>query len=115
MRIKAAFVTSVTRRSSFSAIYLILLDLMQRHSYAHPIEFVQQVRQVANTTFGVPIMKTIARFFVLALAVTGLAASSQISPAANAKNTVSVAKTSAAPTPMCPPDDPNGCNIRGGW
>jgi len=60
-------------------------------------------------------MKTIARFFVLALAVTGLAASSQISPAANAKTTVSVAKTSAAPTPMCPPDDPNGCNIRGGW
>jgi len=59
-------------------------------------------------------MKTIARFFVLALAVTGLAASSQISPAANAK-TVSVAKTSAAPIPTCPPDDPNGCNIRGGW
>lgn len=59
-------------------------------------------------------MKTIARAFVLALAITGLAASSNIS-STSAKNTVSVAKTSAAPIPTCPPDGTSTCNIRGGW
>ena len=58
-------------------------------------------------------MKIIARAFVLALAVTGLAASSNIS--SSAKTTVSVAKTSAAPIPTCPPDGTSTCNIRGGW
>lgn len=57
-------------------------------------------------------MNTIARAFVLALAVTGLAASSNVS---SAKTTVSVTKVSALPIPMCPPNSPNGCNIRGGW
>ena len=58
-------------------------------------------------------MKIIARAFVLALAVTGLAASSNIS--SSAKTTVSVAKTSAMPIPTCPPDGTSTCNIRGGW
>jgi len=58
-------------------------------------------------------MKTIIRASVLALAVIGFAASSNVSPA-SAKTTV-VSKVSAAPIPMCPPDSPNGCNIRGGW
>jgi hypothetical protein len=57
-------------------------------------------------------MKTIIRAFVLALVVTGAAASTQIVSASN-QTKITVAKVSAMPTPMCPPDDPNACNIRG--
>jgi hypothetical protein len=56
-------------------------------------------------------MKTIVRFFVLALVVTGAAASTQIA-SASSQNKVTVAKVSAIPTPMCPPDDPNACGLR---
>ncbi len=58
-------------------------------------------------------MKNIIRAFVLVLAVTGVAATSNTS-SASTKNIV-VVKTSAMPIPMCPPDSPNACNIRGGW
>jgi hypothetical protein len=56
-------------------------------------------------------MKIIVRFFVLALAVTGAAASTQIA-SASAQTKVTVAKTSAMPIPMCAPDDPNACGFR---
>jgi hypothetical protein len=56
-------------------------------------------------------MKTIVRFFVLALVVTGAAASTQIASASN-QTRVTVAKVSAIPTPMCPPDDPHACGLR---
>ena len=56
-------------------------------------------------------MKIIVRAFVVALVLTGAAASTQITSAsANAK--VTIAKNSAMPTPMCAPDDPNACGMR---
>jgi len=55
-------------------------------------------------------MKIIVRCLVLALAVTGAIASTTAS-ASSAKTTVTISKTSAAPVPTCPPDDPNGCGI----
>ncbi len=55
-------------------------------------------------------MKTVIRAFVVVLALTGAAASTQIA-SASAQTKVSVAKTSAMPVPMCPPDDPNACGI----
>ena len=54
-------------------------------------------------------MKTIIRAAVLALVVTGVAASTQISSAST--KSVAVAKTSAMPTPMCAPDDPDACGM----
>jgi hypothetical protein len=56
-------------------------------------------------------MKNIVRFFVLALTVTGIAASTQIAPASSQAK-VTVSKVSAMPTPMCAPDDPNACGLR---
>jgi hypothetical protein len=55
-------------------------------------------------------MKLIVRAFVVVLALTGATASTQIA-SASSKTTVAVAKTSAMPIPMCPPDDPNACGI----
>ena len=60
-------------------------------------------------------MKTIVRAFVVVLALTGAAASTQISSASTKTATVAVAKTSAMPIPTCPPDDPNACGMAGGW
>ena len=56
-------------------------------------------------------MKTIVRAFVVALVLTGAAASTQIT-SASASSKVIIAKNSAMPTPMCPPDDPNACGFR---
>jgi hypothetical protein len=56
-------------------------------------------------------MKFIIRAFVVVLALTGAAASSQIT-SASAQTKVAVAKTSAMPIPMCAPDDPNACGMR---
>lgn len=58
-------------------------------------------------------MKNIVRAFVVVLALTGSAATTQTS-SASSKATI-VAKTSALPIPMCPPNSPTACNIRGGW
>jgi hypothetical protein len=58
-------------------------------------------------------MKTVIRAFVVVLALTGAAASTQIASASN-QTKVIVAKTSAMPIPMCPPDDPNACGIANG-
>jgi hypothetical protein len=54
-------------------------------------------------------MKNIIRAFVVVLALTGAAASTQIASASQTK--VIAAKTSAMPTPMCMPDDPDACGI----
>jgi hypothetical protein len=55
-------------------------------------------------------MKNIVRAFVVVLALTGAAASTQIASAAS-QTKVIAAKASAMPTPMCPPDDPAACGI----
>lgn len=59
-------------------------------------------------------MKTIVRAFVVALALTGFAASTQTSSASNTSSKVTIAKTSAIPVPSCPPYDPNACGM-GDW
>ena len=56
-------------------------------------------------------MKTIIRCFVVALAVTGAVATTASS---SASVKASAAKTSAAPAPRCPLNDPNGCGM-GNW
>lgn len=55
-------------------------------------------------------MKNIVRAFVVALALTGFAASTQISTT-SATSKTTVAKTSFVPIPSCPPDDPNSCGM----
>ena len=60
-------------------------------------------------------MKNVVRAFVVALALTGFAASTQISSAAKTSSKVTIAKTSAVPIPVCPPDDPNACGMGSGW
>jgi len=56
-------------------------------------------------------MKIIVRAVVVALVLTGAAASTQIA-SASASSKVTIAKNSAMPTPMCAPDDPNACGMR---
>jgi hypothetical protein len=55
-------------------------------------------------------MKNLVRAFVVVLALTGAAASTQIA-SASAKAKVIAPKISAIPIPMCPPDDPGACGI----
>jgi len=55
-------------------------------------------------------MKHIVRAAVVALVLTGAVASTQAS--SSSKNTVTASRASALPTPMCAPDDPNGCGMR---
>ncbi|HWW23600.1 MAG TPA: hypothetical protein VNY78_06825 [Edaphobacter sp.] len=55
-------------------------------------------------------MKIFVRAFVVVLALTGAAASSQIA-SASSQTKVAVAKTSAMPIPMCAPDDANACGL----
>ncbi len=54
----------------------------------------------------------IIRTAVVALVLTGAAASTQVSAATSNSSKVTVARNSALPTPMCAPDDPNGCGMR---
>jgi hypothetical protein len=58
-------------------------------------------------------MKNIVRAFVVVLAFTGAVATTQTSSASS--KTIVASKVSAMPTPTCPPNSPNACNIRGGW
>ncbi|MEO6816290.1 MAG: hypothetical protein ABI177_06270 [Edaphobacter sp.] len=58
-------------------------------------------------------MKNIVRAFVVVLALTGAAATTQTSSASS--KTIITAKVSAGPIPTCPPNSPNACNMRGGW
>lgn len=61
-------------------------------------------------------MKTIVRAFVVALALTGFAASTQISTSTSQTSSkVTMAKVNSAPVPSCPPDDPNACGMAKGW
>lgn len=57
-------------------------------------------------------MKNIVRAIVLALAITGMFASTHANatPATTTAG-ISAAKTSAMPVPRCDPGDPNGCGI----
>ncbi|HEY0161285.1 MAG TPA: hypothetical protein VGB69_01285 [Edaphobacter sp.] len=55
-------------------------------------------------------MKLIVRLSVAALVLTGAIASTQVSSASTSSK-VTVARNSAYPTPMCPPDDPNACGL----
>jgi hypothetical protein len=56
-------------------------------------------------------MKFIVRTFVIALALTGAAATA-LTPSASAEHTVITGRTSFMPIPVCPPDDPNACSKR---
>ncbi|HEV2710492.1 MAG TPA: hypothetical protein VGU67_09795 [Edaphobacter sp.] len=58
-------------------------------------------------------MKNIVRAFVVVLALTGAAASTQTSSASS--KTIVAATVSASPTPVCPPNAPNACGMKGGW
>jgi hypothetical protein len=58
-------------------------------------------------------MKTMIRAFVVALVVTGVAATTQTSNAST-KNKVTISRTSMLPVPTCAPDDPNACGIAQG-
>jgi hypothetical protein len=58
-------------------------------------------------------MKHIVRAFVVVLVLTGAVASTKTS-SATSTHTVSAARTSMLPVPMCPPDDPNGCGMAKG-
>ena len=55
-------------------------------------------------------MKLAVSAFVVVLALTGAAASTQIS-SASSQPKIAVAKTSAMPIPMCAPDDANACGM----
>ena len=56
-------------------------------------------------------MKHIVRAFVVVLALTGAAATTQTSNAST-KNKVT-ARTSMLPVPTCAPNDPNACGMKG--
>jgi hypothetical protein len=55
-------------------------------------------------------MKNIVRAFVVVLAITGFAASTQLSSTSAQTKTI-IAKTNALPVPTCAPSDPNGCHM----
>jgi hypothetical protein len=55
-------------------------------------------------------MKLIAQAFVLALVVTGAAATT-FTASASAQNKVVATRTSLLPVPSCAPDDPNACGM----
>ncbi|MBB5317414.1 hypothetical protein [Tunturibacter empetritectus] len=55
-------------------------------------------------------MKHIVRAFVVVLALTGAAATTQTSNA-SAKNKVTASRVSMLPVPMCAPNDPNACGM----
>jgi hypothetical protein len=58
-------------------------------------------------------MKLVIRTLVVVLALTGAAATTQIS-SASTQNKVTAARTSMLPVPVCPPDDPNACGMAQG-
>jgi hypothetical protein len=55
-------------------------------------------------------MKYIVRAFVVVLALTGAAATTQTA-SASAKNKVTASRVSMLPVPMCAPNDPNACGM----
>lgn len=59
-------------------------------------------------------MKTVVRAFVVALALTGFAASTQINTSASTSK-VLVSKVNSMPVPSCYPDGKNDCGMSQGW
>jgi hypothetical protein len=55
-------------------------------------------------------MKNIVRAFVVVLALTGAAASTQVS-LASTQNKVTASRVNCLPIPSCAPDDPNACGL----
>ena len=55
-------------------------------------------------------MKLVVRAFVLALVVTGAAATT-MTASTSTQNKVVAARVSLLPVPSCAPDDPNACGI----
>ena len=55
-------------------------------------------------------MKNIVRAFVVVLAITGFAATTQLSSTSAQTKTI-ITKTNMLPVPVCPPSDPAGCHI----
>ena len=53
-------------------------------------------------------MKNLVRALTLALACTGMAATTQV-PSSFAKSLTG--KVATVPVPCCPPDDPNACGL----
>jgi hypothetical protein len=58
-------------------------------------------------------MKHLVRAFVVALVLTGVAATTQVS-SATTKTQITAARTSMLPVPTCAPDDPNACGMSQG-
>ena len=56
-------------------------------------------------------MKLTAQAFVLALVVTGAAATTMTASTSAQNNKVVASRVSLLPTPTCAPDDPNACGI----
>ena len=69
-------------------------------------------RKIVNTTLGAIEMKLAVRAFVVVLALTGAAASTQVTSASTSHNSVAAARTSMVPVPTCAPDDKNACGWR---
>src|SRR5271156_6978645 len=65
-----------------------------------------------SKTKRAPFMKHVVRAFVVALVLTGVAATPQTSNA-SAKNKDYSSRTSLIPVPTCAPNDPNACGIPG--
>ena len=59
-------------------------------------------------------MKNIVRAFVVVLALTGAAASTQTSSASARMIASSSMTSNAMPIPTCPPDGSTNCGIKGG-
>jgi len=55
-------------------------------------------------------MKHLVRAVVVALALTGAVATTQIS-SASTQNKVTANRVSVVPVPTCAPDDPNACGM----
>ncbi|WP_158944486.1 hypothetical protein [Granulicella sp. S190] len=56
-------------------------------------------------------MKYIVRAFVVALVLTGAAATTQTSSASVKSNNIVASRVSTLLVPTCPPNDPNACGM----
>jgi hypothetical protein len=56
-------------------------------------------------------MKFVVRAFVLALVVTGAAATTMTASTSAQNNKVVATRVSLLPVPSCAPDDPNACGM----
>ncbi len=86
---------------------------MHVHLKLNPSNLSSEIDRFGIQLLGYLAMKNIVRAFVVVLALTGAAASTQTSSASS--SSIITAKVSASPTPVCPPNAPNACGMRGGW